>query len=293
MKILIAGCGYLGLNLAANLIDHNAQVWAVRRSWKSTDLPEALQLPAFHRLEHDLLKEGNLSDLPRAEALVFCQAPSRDSDSYRAVYYEATQRLVWALEKKKPKKIIFISSTSVYGSGEGYWVDERTQPSLNGYKNAEAGENARWLLAAEDFVLSCGIPAVIFRLGGIYGPGRHRLRAIRDGIIKPVFSDVYVNRVHIEDVVSGIRLLIEEGKRGEIYLGVDDYPSTQKEYYTWVCDKLGMKHAGASDGQAAGGHSHGSNKRCSNAKMKELGWRPRYPSFREGYRSLIEEFVKS
>jgi nucleoside-diphosphate-sugar epimerase len=104
--------------------------------------------------------------------------------------------------------------------------------------------------------------------------------------MKPSFSGTYVNRIHVEDIVAGIELLMEKGKLGEIYLGVDDHPSTQREFYEWIYEKTGWPRPIVNGASPA---VHGSNKRCTNAKLKALGWAPKYPSFREGYAPLLKE----
>jgi len=283
MKILIAGYGYIGAALGKKLAASGAEVWGLRRN------PGALNLMALEGvklIQADLLSTPSLDDLPAVDAIIFCQAPSRETDNYMNTYSQATQNLIAAYGSRPPQKIIFISSTSVYSTQDGSVVDETTEPDAALYASPEARMSAKALLAAERAVLSSGIPSVVFRLTGIYGPGRHRLRALREGKMKPSFTDTYTNRIHREDIVSGIILLLEKGVPGEIYIGVDDAPTTQKEFYSWLCEKLRLKPKADAPGET---RMHVSNRRFSNAKIKALGLRLKYRTYREGYGELLIE----
>ncbi len=286
IKILIAGCGYVGAALGVDLLKSGAEVWGLRRDAAAL---EKLKSLGIKPLPADLLDPKSLANLPPVDFVVMCQALSRKTDSYQKTYCEGTRHLLSALKNEKPKKLVLISSTSVYSVHDGSWVDESTDPGLAGYLTKEAGDNAKCLLEAEKAVLVSGIPSVVFRLGGIYGPGRNRIKPLKEGRITPSFSEIYTNRIHVDDVVRGIELLMENGKSGEIYLGVDDEPCTQKEFYGWLCDKLSLKPARdktAVDTVIV----RASNKRCSNAKLKALGMKFKYPTFREGYEFILTSF---
>ncbi len=284
MKILIAGCGYLGKTLGKNLAESGVVVWGLRRDPLAL---KALEMVGIKPFSADLSKPESLARLPEADYAILCQAPSKSTDDYRKTYYEATRNLIEAFHLKKPKKIVMVSSTSVYGTRDGVWVDEETRPDDAGYLSKEAEARAKILLETEDLVLSGLIPSVVFRLGGLYGPKRNRLKAIKEGKIKLSFSDLYTNRIHVDDAVSGIRLLLEKGRPREIYLGVDDEPSTEDQFYSWICEALSMPKP--PDGGKAGENDRASNKRCSNKKIKQLGMKLKYPTFREGYSGLLAE----
>jgi len=284
MKVLIAGCGYLGKALGKDLVESGASVWGLRRD---TLALKSLEMLGITPIAADLLVPASLLRLPDVDYAVLCQAPSKETDNYQKTYSEATRNLLEAFHLKKPRKIILISSTAVYGRGDGRWVDEGEDLTDAEYASEEAERNAKVLLETEALVLSGLIPGVVFRLGGLYGPRRNRLKAIKEKKLKPVFSDHYSNRIHVEDVVSGIRLLIQKGKPNEIYLGVDDEPSTGEDFYSWLYEKMSLPKPSASERGSDSGHA--SNKRCSNKKMKDLGWRLRYPTYRQGYTVLLSE----
>ncbi len=264
--------------LGERLISSGHEVWGLRRS--SPALNE-LEKKNIKPVKADLSTPETLKYLPLVDQVVLCQAPSGKGDDYRTTYCEGTQNILNALSENMPDKLIFISSTSVYSAKDGRWVDEKTDPRAGGI----AAEEANLLLKAEELALESA-PSIVFRLGGIYGPGRNRLEALKTGRLKPSFSDAFVNRIHAEDAAAGIELLLKKGRIGEIYLGVDDDPCTQKEFYEWICEKLPIPKI--EDGPVKN-IERISNKRCSNRKIKELGLKLKYPTFREGYESLMEE----
>jgi nucleoside-diphosphate-sugar epimerase len=277
MKTIIAGCGYVGTALANNLVVEGHTVLALRRHVEA--------LNGFEAWATDFLKPETMKYLPAAAYAVLAQAPSQETDNYEMTYFQGTENLLHALDDKISKRIILISSTSVYGQRGGGWVDETTDPRKDGYENEDAEKKADVLLRTEKLVLDAG--GLVLRLGGIYGKGRHRLAALKSGKMKAAPSAAWINRIRVEDIVSAIRVLMDKGNAGEIYLGVDDKPSTQKEFYYWLCPQLGIPL----EGEAPAAALHGSNKRCSNKKLKSLGWKPKFPSFREGYADLVREFA--
>lgn len=278
MKILIAGYGYIGSALAQRFMAQGHEVWGLRRRW-----PLDIVRPT-HAIAGDLLSPGALS-LPVVDVVIFCQAPSTETDTYEQTYLMGTLNFLQALPDTGLKKIIFISSTSVYGTSGGEWIDEETLPEAHGYLSESARRHAEVLLAAEAAVLESGFPSVVLRLGGIYGPGRNRLKPLRAGSFHGSFDSVYTNRIHRDDIVTAVELLIEKGIPGEIYLGVDDEPCTQKEFYDWLYEKLSLKKKESPEKNSV--LTHATNKRCSNKKLKELGMKFRYPGYREGYTALL------
>lgn len=274
MKILIAGYGYLGGALGKSLVSEGNEVWGISQN------PSEPEASGVKTVKADLTKPETLLQLPKVDHAVLCQAPSTKSDNYYDTYAGGTSHLIQALAGKLSRKLVFISSTRVYGRSQGArgaWIDETVEPKPD-------DEDGRSLREAER--IACKASGIVFRLGGIYGPERNRIRQIRSGELVPEFSESYVNRIHIDDVVRGIELLLHKGRPGEVYLGVDDRPTTQNEFYTWLFERLAIKKP-CSDSKSIG-HSHGpSNKRCSNNKLKNLGIMLKYPTYQEGYGSLL------
>ena len=283
-RVLIAGCGYLGTSLAKRLARGGAAVWGLRRRAASLDL---LHQQGLTSIQADLLNPAGLRALPQVNVAVLCQAPSRDQDNYGETYLRGTENLLENLARPKPARVIFVSSTSVYPQRDGSWVDEATPIDLGAFDAEADREKAAALLAAEKKALEFKPAGIVLRLGGLYGPSRHRALRLKKGGEAPRIGDKFTNRIHVEDAVSAICTLIEKGKDGQIYLGVDDLPATEKEFYEWLCDRFSLP----SPVQAAStpGESHG--KRCSNRKLKDLDWKPRYPDFRSGYREFLREIL--
>ena len=271
-SILIAGCGYVGTSLGKSLKRLDDRVWGLCRSAASL---EKVREAGLEPVQADLTQDHTLEHLPWADYVIACQAPSSSKDTHEKTYYQGTRYLLDALQNKKPKKFILISSTSVYGNRRGAWLDENTP--------LESSDPT--LVKTEQMVLASKIPSVIFRLGGIYGPGRNRLKRILDGAYVPTFSDDYTNRIHRDDIVEGIQLLMEKGQAGEVYLGVDNEPVTHEVFYSWIYEKLSLAKPDSSSVKAAPPRG---SKRCSNKKIKALGLQLKYPTYKEGYEELIK-----
>lgn len=270
---LIAGYGYLGTTLAHELARHNYRVWTLGRSAKPGATGTGVSF-----IQADLTNPATLKNLPSVDSTVFCAAPNEHTpDAYRKIYIEGVRNLLDAWKHVgagSPRPLIYISSTSVYGQNNGSWVDENSP-------TAPASETGKILLEAEKQVLGAGIPAIVLRLGGIYGPGRNRIEALKTGTFEVSDPDAFVNLIHVDDAAGAVLLLLEKGKSGEIYLGVDNEPVLRREYFSWLTGKLGIESPRAVESTGARG------KRCRNSKLISLGFRYKYPTFREGYKALI------
>lgn len=186
----------------------------------------------------------------------------------------------------------YLSTVGVYGDRGGAWVDETSECS-------PATERGRARLAAEEEWLGywhdTGLPVHIFRLAGIYGPGRGPFAKVRAGtarrIIKPgqVFS-----RIHVEDIASVLEASMARPRPGRIYNVCDDEPAPPEEVIAYAAELLGVPLPPAVPIEEAeltpmARSFYAESKRVSNARMKqELGVELAYPSYREGLRALIE-----
>ena len=175
----------------------------------------------------------------------------------------------------------YLSSSGVYGDTGGAWVDE-SAPTGTGRRSARAEADARWL----------AIGAHVFRLPGIYGPGRSALERVRSGRAHRIdLPDQVFSRVHVDDIASGV-LASLKGPPGAYNLA-DDLPASQNLVIEHACRLLGieppplqsLEEAGLSP-MARGFYAE--NRRVANGKAKRvLGWTPRYPSFREGLAAFL------
>jgi nucleoside-diphosphate-sugar epimerase len=281
MRILIAGCGYVGTALGKQFIQDGHEVLGLRRDPSSTQQLKQAGITPFIA---DLLQETSLRNLPPLDAAILLQAPSTEDDNYKKTYVDATRHALKTFKERELKRLVLISSTRVYGQHDGSWVDESTSPQPDSHPHKENAQKAKILLEAEQLVLSGGISSLVFRLGGIYGPNRNVMKRLKEGNLHPSFGIAYMNRIHLDDIVRGISFLLKKGTPGEIYLGVDDEPCTQKDFYSWIFGRLAMKHPESNKLTLPGSDL---NKRCSNKKLRSLGFQFKYPSFKEGYSALL------
>ncbi|MGE7958744.1 SDR family oxidoreductase [Pseudomonas sp. NPDC089530] len=277
--VLIAGCGDVGSRLAQQLLAENWQVYGLRRT--------VSHLPAgVIGVAGDLFSEQCPSSWPTTplDYLVYSAAATEhDEAGYRAAYVEGlTHVLGWLKQHgQSPKRLLFVSSSSVYGQKDGEWIDETSPAQADGY-------SGRLMLEAEQVALHSGIPASLVRLTGIYGPGREWLLSqVRQGYRVAIDPPLYGNRIHADDAAGLLAFLLQADRRGVAlegcYIGVDDAPAPLAEVVAWLREYLGVTEWAADASVRRSG-----SKRCSNARARALGWEPRYPSFREGYVEIIE-----
>ena len=187
----------------------------------------------------------------------------------------------------------YLSTTGVYGDHGGGWVDERSDLAPTGERGRRRVEaEAGWL----DLHRRTGLPVHVFRLAGIYGPGRSALDTVRSGraqrIDKPgqVFS-----RIHAVDLAAVLRASIARPHPGAVYNVCDDDPAPPEAVIAYAADLLGVSRpplvpfAEAALSPMARSF-YDDNKRVSNRRIKdELGIRLRYPSYRDGLQALLRE----
>lgn len=279
-NVLIAGCGDVGSRLARQLVADGAQVYGLRRR------PE--QLPAgVIPVVADLAQTECPETWPahRLDCVVFCAAPDQGNEAaYRNIYVNGLRNLLGWLNNHRQniERLLLVSSTGVYGQHAGEWVDETSVCEPDGY-------SGRVLLEAEALALHSGFPTSVVRLAGLYGPGREwLLNQVRAGYQVPHSPPLYGNRIHSEDAANLLAFLLKQEAAdvplAPIYLGVDDFPAPLHEVINGLRDLLGVTHTNGETVIRRAG-----SKRCRNTRIKALGWRPNYPSWREGYADLITE----
>ena len=267
-RILIAGCGYVG-QATADLF--HAAGWTVEGWTRSAESAAKLcakpyPVYAINVADRDQVyaRDGML------DAVIHCASSGGEGiDAYRQVYLNGARSL---LDRFAGSKVIFTSSTSVYAQRDGSWVTEKSETK-------PARETGRILLETEQLVLAQG--GVVARLAGIYGPGRSALLSkflAGSAIIDPE-NDRFINQVHRDDIATALFLLLDRPSPArEIYNVVDDQPILQSECYRWLAAKLNRPIPPMGRSTAAPKRG-ASNKRVSNARLRHLGWIPRYPTF--------------
>ncbi len=275
-RVLIAGCGRIGQALGKRLADAGAEIYGLRRR------PEALP-SGIAPIAADLEDPAGLAAaVPEdLDTVYYIVTPgSYDDDGYRRAFVDGLDNLAGVLRShpRPPQRLIFVSSTAVYGQRDGEWIDEDS-PTEPGRFSGQR------LLEAEAIALAGPWIGVAARYGGIYGSGRDFLiRKVEAG--EPCQEGQYTNRIHSEDVVGSLAHLGREEVPGGVYLGVDDAPSTQCEVMDGIAELLGVPRPPRGEPGSGGMRGVGS-KRGSNRKLKASGYRFRYPTFRQGYAALI------
>lgn len=273
MTVLIAGCGDLGTQAALYFAAAERRVVGWRRS------PGKLP-PQIESVAADLT--GTLPPVPADTDVVVIAltADGRTEAAYRTTYYNGTANLLGALDRDgvKPRRIIFVSSTAVYGNDDGGWIDERTPPSPSTATGAVLRET-------EEMLIERAPQAVLLRLSGIYGPGRTRLiDQIRNGMVDAGSPPHWTNRIHRDDAAAAIVHIAGLDAPAATYLGTDNEPAVLSEVQSFLAAEMGVpfRPMNAAEGIPATG------KRCSNALLTASGFDFTYPTYREGYRAVLQ-----
>lgn len=275
-RVLIAGCGYVGSALAGMIAADGDDVWGMRRS--PAGLPDGVRPFAA-----DLREPSTLANLPPGLTEVFYTAAADGSseESYRAAYVDGPRNLLAALraQGQRPRRVVFTSSTSVYGQSDGEWVDEDSPTEPSGF-------GGRWMLEGEAAVLEGPFAASVVRLGGIYGPGRTSyVDRVREGGAECPAKTIYTNRIHRDDCAGALRHVMRLPHAERVYLAVDRDPAEACEVLRWLAARLEMPEPQRS--QTATVRSRG-NKRGRSDRLVASGYEFRYPTFREGFAALLD-----
>ena len=281
-RVLIIGCGDVGTALGLMLCERGHDVVGVRRS--AGLLPAPLESLSLDVTDPVALERR----LPVADIVVYAVAAGRrEEQAYRRAYVDGVSTLLDVLESRTepPRRVFFVSSTSVYGERAGAWVDEATPLRPHGF----AGE---CLVSGERRMLASPIPATVVRFAGIYGPGREWLvRRAQAGACCADDPPKFTNRIHRDDCAGSLAHLVERDAAGdEVYIGVDDAPVAECDVLEWLADRVGApspRRIRSGDAGAGNCAVQGSGKRCRNARLRSTGYRLRYPSFREGYAAVL------
>jgi nucleoside-diphosphate-sugar epimerase len=298
MRVLIVGCGYVGLPLGKELVRQGHEVFGLRRSV----LAEAeLQAASITPLHADITQPESLARLPRDfDWVVNCTASGGGgADDYRKIYLEGNQNLVAWLVDSPLKKFVYTSSTSVYGQNDGSVVTEKSLVEPEAPTSKVLAETENLLLATDG---SRGrsphqnFPAVILRIAGIYGPGRgHWFKQFLRGEARIEDAGArWLNMIHRDDLIGVIIAALRAAKPGEIFNAADDEPVTQLKFFEWLAAEVNRPMPPYVPVDAEVLRRRGvTNKRVSNAKLRaELKYEFHFPDFRAGYAAEIARLKK-
>ena len=185
----------------------------------------------------------------------------------------------------------YLSTVGVYGQQEGRWVDETTLPRPNSARTeARVQAEQAWL----EFGRETGVPVQIFRLAGIYGPGRSVFDKLKAGTARRIKKDGQVfSRIHVEDIASVLEASIARPHAGAIYNVADDEPAAPDEVVAYAAKLIGVEPPPEIDFVEAdltpmARSFYEGSRRIGNQRIKsELGVTLRYPTYREGLASLL------
>jgi nucleoside-diphosphate-sugar epimerase len=281
-KVLLAmGLGYSAAALSRRLL---AQGWRVIGTTRSPEKAARLQAQGIE----PLMWPGTPLDGALAEATHILLSIAPDAAGDPVIVAEAD-----ALRAARPEWVGYLSTTGVYGDHDGGWVDETTPltPGTARGRQRVLAE-AQWQALAADQ----GWPLHIFRLAGIYGPGRGPFRKVKDGtaqrIVKP---GQFFSRIHVEDIGQVLDASIHRPDPGAVYNVCDDDPSPPQDVLAHAAELLGLPippevDIDKADMTPMARSFYAESKRVRNDRMKrDLGIRLLYPTYRDGLAALLTE----
>ncbi len=280
MRLFVFGYGFTGRTLARRL---QAEGWAVSATHRGP--PDALLADGIVPIHVDD-RDGLAGALAETRALLLTAPPGAEG-------CPGLNTLAPALARAGafPDWTGYLSTTGVYGDRRGGWVSERSALS------AQSVEGARRVAAERDWLdvgRGMGLTVTVFRLPGIYGPGRSPFDRLREGKARRIAAPGQVfSRIHVDDLAAGLAASIARPRAGGIYNLCDDEPAPNPEVIAHAAGLIGLPAPpevplaeAALSPQAL--RFYAESKRVSNALAKaELGWRPAYPTYREGLAAIL------
>jgi nucleoside-diphosphate-sugar epimerase len=276
-QLLLFGFGYTGERFCRRQLAGGWEVRAVVRSEETRRRVEAAGAAPI-----------DLGDAQQAAAqadAILVLAPPTDSGC------PGLEALTPALSKRQ-RWIAYASSTAVYGDQKGAWTYESSP------LNAASPTGLRRLNAERAWTNTCapaGLPLVIFRLAGIYGPGRSALDRVREGRARRIEKNNHaLSRIHVDDIVTLLEASLQNPNQHPVYNVCDDEPAPTSDVVTYAAGLLGVEPPAPEPFESAALSSAAEryfleSRRISNALAKaSLGWRPQYPTYREGLAAIVQ-----
>jgi nucleoside-diphosphate-sugar epimerase len=284
MNLLVFGLGYTARHFVITHRERFTHICGTSRSPdKLRNLEEAgVEALLFGDAGFD---PAILDRLASADALLISIPPGGGKDpvlEHLSPAIMAAPRLRW---------IGYLSTVGVYGDAQGRWVDEDTPPSpLTARSRHRVDAEQRWLRLGEN----AGIAVQIFRLAGIYGPGRNALQKVADGTARRIIKPGQVfNRIHVDDIARVLMTSIEHPGEHAVYNVADDEPGPPQDVIAYAAELLGREPPpevpfAEADMTPMARTFYQDNKRVRNTRIKtDLGVTLLYPTYREGLRALL------
>lgn len=288
MRVAILGCGYIGLTLAEQLVDAGHSVYGIRRSNLT-----AVEATGATAIRGDLTEESTLEQIPTVDAVVFsASSGGGNTGAARNIYVDGLRIAVehFRTRRSPPDRLVYTSSTGVYGDHGGDWVDEETPVDPQ-------TEKADVLAQAEQIARNAGtLNGTVARIAGIYGPDRW---GIERYVERPV-TEGYRNHIHRDDVAGAIAHLLTKGSDGhDLVMLADDEPVDRFAFADWLADQLDREPpekrsvaerlADETLSERAERRVR-TSKRCDNARLRSLGYEFTFPTYREGYEQAVRNY---
>ncbi|MHA1537212.1 MAG: SDR family oxidoreductase [Alphaproteobacteria bacterium] len=282
-RLFIFGLGYSARLLAHRLAGLGWAIAGTARSAEPATTPEGFRLFPFAR-ERPLAGAG-LAALAAASHILSSVPPDEAGDPVIELHRGAICRhgnLEW---------VGYLSSTGVYGDSGGAWVDETSPVAASGPRGVRrAAAEAAWLELAGD-----AVPVHVFRLAGIYGPGRNALAQLLAGTARRIDKPGHVfSRIHVEDIASVLQASMARPNPGAVYNLCDDRPAAAEEVVRYAATLLKIDPPPLvpypqADLSPAAASFYADNRRIRNSRIKrELGVELAYPDYEVGLRALLD-----
>jgi len=293
MRVLIFGCGFSGLEIGARLAKQNIEVSGTTRSTeKFSRLVEAGIQPLL--FDGNTLDQTLLAALKAVTHLVISIAPPRQENSDHTDAVDPVLSALGGSTSLLPNLtwIGYLSTVGVYGNKDGAWMDETANL-------APTSARSRQRVRAEDEWIETAhlhnLPLSIFRLSGIYGPGRNALRAASEARSRRLIKEGQVfNRIHVGDIAQAVELSLLKNTAG-VFNITDDEPAPPQDVVSFAHQILGTPPPLELDFDTAeltpmARSFYGDNKRVSNQRSKELlGMQYDWPNYRESLQRMFDE----
>jgi nucleoside-diphosphate-sugar epimerase len=282
--LLCFGFGFSARTLAARL---DKPAWKISATSRDQEGISEINAQGFR----ELLFDSKLQIAPEVTHLLISAPPDETGDPVLKLFQEQLQRL-----SKQLQWVGYLSTTGVYGDRGGDWVDEDSPLEPNtarGHRRLEAERS--WLKLHKD----SGLPVHLFRLAGIYGPGRNQLLTVQNGSAKRIIKSGQIfSRVHVDDIAGVLAASIAKTNPGRAYNVCDDEPCPPQEVVAYAANLLGLPvppeipYEDANLSLMAKSF-YADSKRVSNRRMKnELGYKLLHPNYREGLSALKSQLTR-
>ncbi len=284
-RLVVFGAGYVGAAVALAAKARGLEVSALTRNPLKA---QALTAAGVRTVVSDLASSDWHGQLPAdTECVLNCVSSGGGGpEGYRRSYVDGQRSLLaWTGRTSSPGRLIYTGSTSVYPQDGGVRVDEDAPTD-------GASGTARVLLEAEDLVRAWQGDWFILRLAGIYGPDRHHLLdQLRAGSgVLAGRGEYHLNLIHRDDIVSAIlaAFAAPASVPSGLFNVADDGAAPKAALAEWIAARLGLPAPTFSGEPAMGRRAITPDRVIANDRIKRvLGWRPQYPTFREGYSQLL------